>query len=1069
MMRRYGAWSGLIVLAATGVALTAQGQRSLVPASVFDGLQWRYIGPEGNRVSAVAGVAGDPLVIYAGSASGGIFKSADAGINWQPIFDDQTVSSIGDIAVAPSDPNTVWAGTGESCIRSHISVGEGIFKSTDAGKSWTRMGLEKTGRIGKIVIDPKDPNTVMACALGHAYGPQQERGVFRTTDGGKTWQRTLFTDENSGCSDLEMDPRNPSKLFAGMWTLEIRTWTRESGGPGSGLFMSTDGGATWQRQTGRGLPAGPVGKTVMAISRSNPDRVYAMFETGDGVPWKGQPTETGQLWRSDDGGGQWKMISADRNFMGRAHYYSHIEVAPDNPDETYALTASYSVSLDGGVTLREATPGSSPGGDNHDIWIDPTQPARHIIGNDSGVSISVNRGRSWERVRLPNAQIYHVTTDNQIPYNVYGNKQDGPSYRGPSIGRAGGRAIPRSLWHGVLGGESGWATPDPVDPNIIWSSASGSGSVGGIVARYELNKKQGRNVEIWPDQANGVPADLKYRFNWTFPLHISPHDRHTIYAGSQHVHRTTNDGQNWEVISPDLSLNDKSRQQFSGGLTGDNIGVEYAGTVMAIAESPRAKGTIWAGTNDGQVQLTRDGGKTWTNVTKNIPNLPPWGTVGNIEPSRHDDGVAYLAVDFHQVNNRDPFVYRTADYGQTWKAIVKGIPKSMLSYAHCVREDPVRRGLLYLGTENGVYVSFDDGENWQPLQMNLPHAPVYWLTIQEQFNDLVIATYGRGFWILDDVTPLRQLTSEVIGADAHLFPLRSAYRWRDITAPYATPNDPTLGQDPPYGASIDYYLKTDTTDPVTIAIENASGQTIRKLEGARRAGVNRIYWDLRDELTPEVQLRTSPLYAPHVTAGPQGWRSGGPRMSILAPPGTYTVKLSAAGRELVQTLAVRKDPNSGGSEAEIAEQTKMLLDLRRDVETAADVVNRLEQLRNQLQSLSSGVKETAVLETAANLEARFTELEMKLVELRATGRGQDNVRFGAKLYSKLNYLGNGLASNDYGPTAQQIEVHQGLKEQLRQLEGTLNDLVTRGVAKLNEMLRANSGSPIAVPPPRKGS
>ncbi len=1069
-------------------AMHPRGQGSAGSSDVYRQLRWRYIGPEGNRVSAVSGVPGDPLVVYAGSASGGIFKTADGGVTWEPIFDGQDVSSIGDIAVAPSDPSIVWAGTGEAWIRSHISIGNGIYKSGDAGRTWTKMGLEQTGRIGKIVIDPQDANIVLACALGHAYGPQQERGVFRTTDGGRTWQRTLFTDEHSGCADIEMDPRNPRKLFAGMWTLTIRTWARESGGPGSGLFLSTDGGVTWQRQTGHGLPSKTVGKTVMAISKSNPDRVYVLFETGDGVPWNGQSTESGQLWRSDDGGVEWKKISADRNWMGRAHYYSSIEVAPDNPDETYALTASYSISKDGGATLHEvqgfagppqegrgasrAVQGlTSPGGDNHDIWIDPTNAARQIVGNDAGVSISLNRGRTWDRIRLANAQIYHVTTDNQVPYNVYGNKQDGPSYRGPSISRSGGGGrgggIPRSLWHGVLGGESGWATPDPVDPNVIWSSASGSGSVGGIVVRYEEDKQQGRNVEVWPDQANGTPADLKYRFNWTMPLHLSPHDRNTVYVGSQHVHRTTNGGQSWDVISPDLSLNDKTHQQFSGGLTGDNIGVEYAGVVMAIAESPRVRGVIWAGTNDGQVQLTRDGGKTWTNLTKNLPGLPPLGTISNIEPSRYDDGSAYLTVDLHQVNNRDPFVYKTSDFGRTWKPIVNGIPKSMLSYAHCVREDPVRRGLLYLGTENGAYASFDDGDNWQPLQMNLPHAPVYWLTVQEGFSDLVIATYGRGFWILDDITPLRQLGAETLNADAHLFAPRPAYRWRDVTVPYSPPADPTAGQDLTYGASINYYLKADAAGPVTLTIQDQGGQIVRRLEGSTRAGLNRVYWDLRDDATPAVQLRTSPLYAPDVLLGADGTRPGGARFSILVPPGTYTVKLSAAGRDLTAPLVVRKDPHSGASEAEIAEQTAMLRDLRGDVERAGDAVNRMETARGQLQALSRTIKDVEIRKAVDDLERKFTDLEMSFVELRSTGRGQDGVRWGAKLYSKLNYLANGLASNDYRPTDQQVEVHRGLKEQVRRHQMSLNELVERDLVRVNDILRTNKLKPVEVPAPKR--
>ena len=1065
MLRRAGRLSFIALVFVSAGALV-QGQGPKIAPDLYSALQWRYIGPEGNRVSAIAGVPGDPMVVYAGSASGGIFKSTDAGTTWQPIFDDQPVHSIGDIAVAPSDPSIVWAGTGESCIRSHISVGEGIFKSTDAGRTWTRMALEKTGRIGKVAIDPQNPDVVLACALGHAYGPQQERGVFRTTDGGKTWERTLFADENTGCSDLEMDPKNSRKLFAGMWTLDIKTWGRESGGPGSGLYTSNDGGVTWKKLTGHGLPTKTVGKTMVAIAPSNPERVYALFETGDGVPWKGQPTETGQLWRSDDGGGEWKMISSDRNWMGRAHYYSHMEVAPDNENEAYAFNASWSISRDGGRTLDQLSRDESPGGDHHDLWIDPTNPRRMLVGHDQGLSLSSNRGKSWTRLRLPNAQMYHVTVDNQIPYNVYGNKQDGPSYRGPSNSKSGGfgggrREIPRSAWHGVLGGESGFATPDPVDPNIIWSSASGSGSVGGIVVRYEESKRQGRNVEVWPDQANGVPADLKYRFNWVMPLALSPHDRNTVYVGSQHVHRTTNGGQSWEVISPDLSTNDKSRQQFSGGLTGDNIGVEYAFVVMSIAESPKEKGVIWAGTNDGQVQITRDNGKTWTNVTKSIPNLPPWGTVGNIEASRYDAGTAYITVDLHQVNNRDPFVYKTTDHGKSWKAITNGVPRSMLSYAHCVREDPVRKGLLYLGTENAIYTSFDDGENWQPLQAGLPAAPVYWITFAEQMNDMVIATYGRGFWVLDDISPLQQLTPQVLSSDAHLFTPRPAYRFREITNNYSEPDDPTVGVDPPYGAGINFYLRA--ASDVTLTIENEGGQVVRTLKAAGKPGINRVVWDLRHEPTKEVRLRTKPLGVDDFDMPDEGWRSGGQRLAILTAPGTYTVKLSAGGRDLTQKLVVRKDPNSGGSDVELTEQVKTLSEIRTNVDAAADVINQAELVRYQLQQLPKLAGDADIAQVAASIEQKFTDLEMNLQELRATGRGQDGVRWGAKLYSKMTYLANGLMSNDYRPTAQQLEVQKLHEQQLRELQGKLNNLLSTDIAMFNDKLRARNLSTIMVP------
>jgi hypothetical protein len=540
---------------------------------------------------------------------------------------------------------------------------------------------------------------------------------------------------------------------------------------------------------------------------------------------------------------------------------------------------------------------------------------RMAIANDGGVSLSATRGRTWTRINLPIAQMYHVTVDNEIPYNVLGNRQDGPSFKGPSYSRTGGfggGGIPRGMWHPVAGGESGWAIPDPQDSKIIWASGTGSGGIGGSVDRFDERTGQFRRVEVWPDSPLGGPAtDTKYRFNWTFPLHMSPHDRNTIYAGSQHVHRTTNGGQSWDVISPDLTLNDKSRMGFSGGLTGDNIGVEYAGTVLAIAESPREKGVIWAGTNDGLVQVTRDGGKSWSNVTAAIPNLPPWGTVYNIEPSRHRDGGAYVVVDFHQVNNRDPFVYRTSDYGKSWKNLSGTVPKSVLSYAHAIKEDPVKPGLLYLGTENAIYVSWNDGDTWQPLQNNLPRAPVYWITVQEHFNDLVIATYCRGFWILDDITPLRQLSAEVTGAAAHLFEPRPAYRFRPIAnAPAAVSDDPITGENPPYGASINYWIGSAGPKPgvtVDVSILDAQGQAVRALRGPAASGLNRVYWDLRYDPSTEIKLRTSPLYAPWLRVGAEGTRpypgGGGGRLPLLAPPGTYTVKLSAGGRDYTQKLS----------------------------------------------------------------------------------------------------------------------------------------------------------------------
>jgi len=1062
-----GAVAALLLLPAT-----IRSQSSTGPSTeTYRQLHWRFIGPEGNRFSAAVGLPGDPNTYYVGAASGGIYKTVDGGVNWAAIFDAQPVQSIGSLAVAKSDSNIVWAGTGEGKIRSHISLGQGVYKSTDAGKSWTLMGLEQTGRVPRMVIHPQDPNVVLVCALGHAYGPQADRGVFRTTDGGTTWTKVLFVDQNTGCSDLAIDPRNPRVLFAGMWQIEIHTWGRESGGPGSGLFMSRDGGVTWQRLSGRGLPAKPVGKVAVAIAPSNPDRVYALIETGDGIPWNGQPTESGQLWRSEDSGENWQLITRDRNAMGRPHYYSRMAVAPDDADELYFLTASFAKSIDGGATLTVLPRAQAPGGDHHDIWIDPANAQRMIVAHDQGLSISTNRGRTWFRQRLTNAQMYHVTVDNEVPYNVFGNKQDEPSYRGPSNSRVmsggGDGVISRGMWHSVGGGESGWATPDPTNSKLIWSTASGSGMVGGIVARFEEDRRQFRNVEIWPQQANGPAGDLKYRFVWDSPLQISPHDHNTLYVGSQHVHRTQDGGQSWQVISPDLTLNDKTRQRSSGGLTPDNIGVEYAGVVYAIAESPKQRGLMWVGTNDGLVQLTRDGGASWTNVTRNLPNLPPWGSVRSIAPSRYDAATAYLTVDFHQVNNRDPFVYKTTDYGATWRAITNGIPRSNLSYAKVICEDPVRRGLLYLGTENAIYVSFDDGEQWLPLQNDLPHAPVSGIVVQEQFNDLVISTYGRGFYIMDDITPLRQLTPAVLGGDAHLFTLRTAYRFRPITAPSTTYDDPTVGENPRYGASINYYLKAPAAAPPKIAILNQQGDVVRTLTGTNTAGVNRIHWDLRYEPTTDVILRTSPMYAPHLVPGPNGRPApDAGRLSILAPPGTYTVKLTAGGTEQTQALTVVKDPNTGGTEADVAAQMEMLFALRRDMEAGADAVHRIESARVQFEGLSRAVEDADVRKSAASLQQQLVDLEMTLVDLRMTGGGQDGVRFGSKLLSKLNYLATGLASNDFKPTNQQGEVQRILAEQLRGHLAQIDALLAKDLKAFNEMLRARNIPNIVVRAPK---
>ncbi len=1077
--RAVGAPVLLLALVATTRVAEAQRRPARAPAgapaaatpapgldsTAWAALKWRHIGPEGNRVSAVAGVAGDPFTYYAGAASGGVWKTTDGGIHWSPVFDDEPVQSIGALAVAPSDANVVWAGTGEPFIRSHVSLGWGVYRSTDAGRTWRKMGLDSTGRIARIVVHPTDPRIVFVAAEGHLYGPQPQRGIYRTTDGGATWERVLFVNDSTGASDLVMDPNNPRILFAGFWQVEVHTWGRTSGGAGSGIWKSTDGGTTWTRLTGSGLPTRPVGKVGLAMTRANSSRVYALIETGDGVPAVNlaQP-DSGRLFRSDDAGATWRLVNSDRQVAGRTHYYNRMAAAPDDEDEAYFLTSNWARTQDGGRTIEDPPDAQVPGGDHHDIWIDPGNGDRMIVSHDGGVSITQNRGRTWLRVQLPIAQMYHVTVDDRIPYYVYGNRQDGPSARGPSNSRTGD--IARGMWGTVGGGESGWATPDPGDSNVVWSSASGYGSVGGIVSRFDLRSGMERPVEVWPLATIGSgAAGVRYRFVWNFPLTISPFDHHTLYVGSQHVHVTTDGGVTWRVISPDLTRNDTTRMRPSGGLTPDNIGVEYAGVVFSIAESRLRRGLIWAGTNDGLVQVTRDGGATWTDVTRNLRGLPAWGTISSIEPSRFDTATAYLSVDGHQANDRDPWIWRTTDYGASWTLITAGIPRTPLSYVHVVKEDPARRGLLYAGTENGMYVSFDDGARWQPLQNNLPHAPVYGIAVQERFNDLVIATYGRGFWILDDVTPLRALSPEVAGRDAWLFAPRAAYRFRGVAGAFEAPDDPVVGTNPPYGASLTWWRRTapDSLHPDTTAIRifDAGGRLVRTLKAVAKAGMNRAWWDLQTEPTTEAKLRTDPPYAAWLGVKPSGTPAPGiGRFSTLVPPGRYTVRIAAGAQTLEQPLDVLQDPTTRAGTDDLAAQGALVADLTADIDTTVAMVNRLEVLRGQLDALRatlSGDSTVADVRAAADtLDRALQAVEEPLFQMKVTGRGQDELRWPMRLAEQLVYLAQSVSATDFAPTTQEREVQQLLAGQVREARERLDRVMAGEVATFRRNLRARN-------------
>ena len=1041
------AFVAVLWLVSGGVSTTGQS----VAPDPFGALRYRYIGPSGNRTAAVAGVPGDPLTYYVGASSGGIFKSSDGGTTWDPIFDAQPAQSIGALAIAPSDPNVVWAGTGEAFIRSNVSIGNGVYRSTDAGRTWTHMGLESAGRIGRVAIDPRNPDVVLVAAMGHSYGPQKERGVFRTKDGGRTWEHVLFVDDNTGCFEIAMDPNNPRILFAGMWPLVIHTWGRESGGPNGGIWKSTDGGDTWRRLAGHGLPDPPLGKIGLAIAHSNSSVVYALIETGS--------PNRGVLWRSDDGGENWRITSYNRLLNERSHYASRIAVNPGDEDEVYFAANSMSRTLDGGYDSDVV----DWSGDVHDIWVDPKDPNRLMLSDDGGGQISLNRGRSWRSISLPNAQMYHVAVDNQIPYYVYGGMQDGNAYKGP--GTAGGRG--ESLWQSTAGCECGFVVPDPVDPNIVWG-----GCYNGSLERVDYRTGHIITAHVWPESLYGSHAGAaKYRFNWTFPISISPHDHNTVYVGSQFIHKTTDGGRSWAVISPDLSTNDPSRLGPSGGLTYDNLAVEYGSVVFAIAESPVEKGLIWAGTNDGLVQLTRDGGKSWTNVTGQIPSLPPLGTVSNIEPSRYDAGAAYITVDFHQVNNRDPFVYKTSDYGKSWTFLGAGIPKSVFSYAHWVHEDPVRKGMLFLGTENAIYLSLNDGRNWQPLQNNLPHAPVHHMVVQKEFNDLVVGTYGRGFWIMDDITPLQQFTDEVARAEVHLFKPRPAYRLHSVAG----------GAPGVQRAYINYFLKDPPKGDVTVTIADDQGREVATLPGTRTAGINRVTWNMRYPGARVAKLRTRPPGNPHVVEEKrfhlqweregwypiQSWGTSAGFGGFLAAPGTYTVTVKVSGREYAQKLEVRKDPRSAGTVDNIKAQVAMQLELRDQLNASSDMISRIEWMKKQLVDLTealAGRNARDVEAAAAAFGKKLQAVEDELFQPTIAEGDTKSFRDPQKVYEKLSVLSGDVGGNvDFAPNAQQREVQAVLKGRLDAQQARFADLTRTDLAAFNRVLQEKGVSGIIVP------
>jgi photosystem II stability/assembly factor-like uncharacterized protein len=978
-------------------AATTVAADATVPDQAFNALQWRSIGPfRGGRAVTVTGVPGAPNTFYFGAAAGGVWKTIDAGATWKPIFDAVQAASIGAIAVAPSDANILYVGTGEGNLRGNVTWGGGVFKSTDAGATWTHIGLADTRQIGALIVDPHDPNVVLVAAIGHAFGPNTERGVFRTADGGKTWTRVLYKDERTGAIDLAADPHNSKIVYAALWQVRRQPWTFESGGPGSGLYRSTDGGLTWTQLKGNGLPAGILGRIDVAISPIDSKRVYAMIEAKEGG-----------LYRSDDAGATWQRVSDDGRIRQRAWYFSKIYADTKALDTVYALNTGMLRSVDGGKTF-DLVPATH--GDHHALWIDPNNANALINANDGGASISLDGGKTWStQDNQPTAQFYHVATDRQYPYYVYGAQQDNSNLAIASADAEG--VIGPGSWYQAGGGESGFVVPDARDPQVIYSSAENQ------YARYNRHARQSQSISPDPIDNSGHPAsELDHRFNWTSPLMVSPHDPDGLYAASEVVWKSTDQGMSWKIISPDLTRNDKSKQTASGGpLTKDITSVEYYDTIFALAESPVAKGKLWVGTDDGLVQLTEDDGAHWHNVTP--AQMPAWSTVSMTEPSHFDAAGAYVAVDRHKLDDIAPYAWKTADNGKTWTAISAGLPPGAV--VHVVREDPVRRGLLYAGTELGVFVSFDDGAHWSALQKNLPVTPIHDLDVHG--DDLVAATHGRAFWILDDLTPLRQ--AQAGAAAPVLYAPQEAVR---LYYPDEVNTRRPVGQNPPAGAVIDYVLAETPGSELTIDILNAKGEQVRHMSSTKtnkevqppewpdrivpsdlipaRAGMNRMVWDLRWD---------DPVQIPGAFYEDQA-----PRGPIVAP-GRYQVRLTLGDKVRTTEMVVVADPRVPRSEAAIAEKTALALSTSHDIDVLHRTVNELRAQRAKLKGTSG----------AQDRDKKLEAIEQQLMQVNMNG-SEANLAFPGMLNEQYAAFASTLEDADTAPTQQQQALYRSLHDKL---------------------------------------
>lgn len=999
-------------------------------SSLYNAMRWRCIGPyRGGRVTAVAGVSSKPYTFYFGATGGGVWKTEDGGLNWRPISDGFfKTGSVGAIAVSEWDQNVVYVGMGEAPIRGNVSHGDGMYKSTDAGKTWKHIGLDDTSQISRIRIHPRDPELVYVAALGHVYGPNEERGVFRTKDGGNTWEKILYRDDKTGAIDLILDPSNPRIIYAALWEFFRTSYSLSSGGPGSGIFKSTDGGDTWAEiSRNSGLPKGVLGKIGITVSPAKPECVWAIVEA-----------KNGGVFCSEDGGQTWRNMNNERRLRQRAWYYSRIYADPKDAETVYVLNTGFYRSVDRGRTYSYIR---VPHGDNHDLWIDPENPKRMINSNDGGANVSYNGGVSWTaQDGQPTAQFYHVTTDNHFPYRVYGAQQDNSTVCIAS--RTTESGIDKPDWHSVGGGESGHIAPRHDNPDVVYA-----GSYGGLITRWDYKTRQTRIITAWPENPMGWgAAELKYRYQWTAPILVSRFDSNVLYHAAQVLFKTTNEGQSWEVISPDLTRNDKQKQQSSGGpITKDNTSVEYYCTIFALAESFHNPNILWVGTDDGLVSITRNRGKNWENITPK--DMPEWGLISMIEPSNFDQADAYIAVDCHELDDFRPYIYKTENYGKSWKKITNGLPNN--TFVRVVREDPKREGLLYAGTETGVFVSFDDGLNWQSLQLNLPVVPIHNLVVKE--DDLVVGTHGRSFWILDDLTPLHQITDEVAKSDFFLFEPRAAYRMRGRGWPR-----PNVGQNPPGGSVIYYYFKEKPKEGVTLEFLDNEGKTIKKFRGIAgertesrgffqpvpvKAGMNRFIWNMR---YPDAER----------VPGAVLW--GGMLNGPAAIPGTYQVKLTVGEQTQTKRWEWKKDPRLSTTQEEFQEQFDFLIKIRDKVTDVNQAINQLREVKNQLDVLSKKIKNQEnsqeVIKEANKLKRKLSSVEDVLIQSKSKS-GQDPLNYPILLDNKIAAMASVVARADARPTDQSYELFKKLSARANEQISKLKAIMEHDLPDFNEFVK----------------